>query len=303
MAAILLVAGLALGACSGPSRRPGSTFRDCADCPAMVVVPPGKFRMGFEGGEEGRPEGPVRDVRIRRAFALGATEVTQREFADFVAATGHRPHGGCQVWDGEWRFPADADWTNPGYGRPPFEDEPVACVSWVDARAYGDWLAARTGEPYRLPTEAEWEYAARAGTSTGYFWGSDSNTGPPACQYANVYDASGARTNAFNWAPFACDDGHDRAAPVGSYQPNAFGLYDMIGNVWEWAEDCYAAPYPPRPVDGSAVEPPASGECERRVARGGSWITRPNRQRVTFRGRDPPATLYSFFGFRVARDL
>jgi formylglycine-generating enzyme required for sulfatase activity len=302
MALLVAVAALLLVGCSGAAPRPGSTFRDCADCPAMVVVPPGAFRMGFDGGEEGRPEGPVREVRIAAPFALGATEVTQREFAAFAAATGRRPRGGCQVWAGEWRFPEEADWTNPGYGRPPFDDEPVACVSWRDARAYVEWLARRTGEPYRLPTEAEWEYAARAGTATGYFWGSDVNTGAPACEYANVYDTAGQTTSAFNWAPFACDDGHGRAAPVGSYRPNGFGLHDMIGNVWEWTEDCYAAPYPPEPLDGSAVEP-AGVECERRVARGGSWITRPNRQRVTFRGRDPPDTLYSFFGFRVARDL
>jgi formylglycine-generating enzyme required for sulfatase activity len=300
MVPALLAVAFSLASCTSPPRA-GSEFRDCADCPAMVVVPPGEFRMGFPGGEEGRPEGPVRDVRIGYAFALGRTEVTQREYATFVAATRRATRGGCQVWDSEWTFPADADWTNPGYGRVPFDDEPVACVSWEDARAYVEWLARGTGERYRLPTEAEWEYAARAGTTTGYFWGSDASAGPPACDFANVYDESGQEKNAFNWAPFACDDGFGQVAPVGSFRPNAFGLHDMIGNVWEWTADCYVAPYPAAPVDGSAVE--AAGECERRTARGGSWITRPNRQRVTFRGRDPPETLYSFFGFRVARDL
>ena len=116
-----------------------------------------------------------------------------------------------------------------------------------------------------------------------------------------MYDASGAKASAFNWAPFDCDDGFGQVAPVGSFKPNAFGVYDIIGNVWEWTADCYQAPYPAQPVDGSAVQAP--GACEKRVARGGSWITRPSRQRVSFRGRDPEDALYSFFGFRVARDL
>lgn len=268
----------------------------------MVVVPPGRFRMGFDGGEEGRPEGPVREVRIGRAFALGRTEVTQAEFAAFVSDSGHAMRGACQVWQGEWAFPEDADWTNPGYGRLPFDDEPVACVSWRDASAYAEWLARRTGQRYRLPTEAEWEYAARAGTTADYFWERAPGEGlTRACEYANVYDRAGAAANAFNWAPFDCDDGYSHAAPVGSFRPNAFGLHDMIGNVWEWTADCYAAPYPPAPLDGSAVQ--AAGACAKRAVRGGSWITRPSRQRVSFRGRDPEDALYSFFGFRVARDL
>ncbi len=301
---VFALTGLVLGlaACTGTGPRAGAGFRDCADCPAMIVVPAGKFLMGAEGGEEGRPEGPVRDVRIARDFALGRTEVTQREFATFVAATGRTMGGGCQVWEGEWKFPADADWTNPGYGRVPFDDEPVACVSWEDAQAYVEWLAARTGQDYRLPSEAEWEYAARGGTATEYFWGNGAGPGTPACRFGNVYDEAGRKTSGFDWAPFPCDDGHGQAAPVGSYEPNPFGLHDMIGNVWEWTADCYQAPYPEQPVDGSAVGTVA-GACERRVARGGSWITRPSRQRVTFRGRDPPGTLYSFFGFRVARNL
>jgi formylglycine-generating enzyme required for sulfatase activity len=296
---VALLAVVAAGCAGAPEA--GTVFRDCVDCPVMVVVPASRFAMGAEGGEEGRPEGPVRQVAIARAFALGRYEVTQREYAAFVTDTRRETRGGCQVWEGGWRFPEDADWTNPGYGRVPFDDEPVACVSWLDAQAFVAWLARRTGEPYRLPTEAEWEYAARAGSTTGYFWGD--GTGAPACDYANVYDASGARRNGFDWAPFDCDDGHGQAAPVGSFRPNAFGLHDMIGNVWEWLADCFVAPYPAKPADGTAVQPPPGAACARRAARGGSWITRPSRQRVSFRGRDPEETLYSFFGFRVARDL
>jgi formylglycine-generating enzyme required for sulfatase activity len=299
----LLIVSLALVAgCRAGAPRDALEFRDCASCPVMVVVPPGAFRMGFEGGEEGRPEGPVRDVTIGYRFAIGRFEVTQEQFAIFVRETGHLMRGGCQVWQGEWRYPADADWTNPGYGRVPYDDEPVVCVSWKDAQAFVTWLAGRTGKGYRLPSEAEWEYAARAGAAGDFFWGEASADGlRRACEYANVYDAAGARLNAFNWAPFDCDDGFAQAAPVGSFRANAFGLNDMVGNVWEWTADCYQAPYPAGPVNGAAAQ--TAGPCERRVARGGSWITRPSRQRLSFRGRDPEDALYSFFGFRVARDL
>jgi len=301
--ALLALLGLVLAGCITRGPRAGASLQDCAQCPALVVVPAGEFRMGAAGGEEGRPEGPVHTVHIARAFALGRYEVTQAQFAAFVSATGHAMGGGCQVWAGEWRTPPDADWTDPGYGRMPFDDEPVTCVSWNDAEAYVQWLARRTGRHYRLPSEAEWEYAARAGSTGDYFWavpGTDADAA--ACTFANVYDASGARANGFGWAPFGCDDGFARAAPVGSFRPNAFGLHDMIGNVWEWTADCYQAPYPATPVDGSAVQS-ATGSCERRSVRGGSWITRPSRQRVSFRGRDPADARYSFFGFRVARDL
>ncbi|KAA0207991.1 MAG: formylglycine-generating enzyme family protein [Proteobacteria bacterium] len=299
-----LLLGLLLAGCAASVPKAGSQLQDCAQCPALVVIPPGEFLMGAPGGEEGRPEGPVHRVRIHKAFALGMVEVTQAQFAAFVSDTGHLMTGGCQVWrGGEWHTPPDADWTNPGYGRAPFDDEPVACVTWNDAQAYVQWLARRTGRHYRLPSEAEWEYAARAGGTADYYWvdqGADADTG--ACVYANVYDASGKRASGFSWKPFDCDDGYAQAAPVGRFLPNAFGLHDMIGNVWEWTADCYQAPYPPAPVDGSPVQA-AQGDCERRAVRGGSWVTRPSRQRASFRGRDPVDARYSFFGFRVAADL
>jgi formylglycine-generating enzyme required for sulfatase activity len=295
----VLVTLIALAACTRPGTDAGQVFRDCAGCPDLVVVPAGEFLMGADGGEEGRPEGPVRQVRISRPFAAGVTEVTQEQFAAFVAATRRAVSGGCRVWTGTaWEYPPEADWTNPGYGRVPFAEEPVTCVSWLDARDYAAWLAGRTGKPYRLLTEAEWEYVARAGTTGEFPWPAD----PQApCAAGNVYDAAGAGANHFDWEPFACDDGYGQAAPAGSFTANAFGLKDVLGNVWEWTEDCYVAPYPPVPVDGSAVR--VSGECALRTVRGGSWISRPGRQRVTFRGRDPEDAHYNFFGIRVARDL
>ena len=278
----------------------GAVFSDCADCPQLVVIPPGNFTMGHDGGEPGRYEGPVREMQIARAFALGRYEVTQREFRRFVEASGHQTHGGCRIWDGEqWLERDTADWTDPGYGRPPADDEPVVCVSWLDAHAYVAWLAVETGQPYRLPSEAEWEYAARAGADGEFPWGDDELQ---ACSHANVYDLSGHAEWGFSWEPLACEDGSPGVAPVGSFPPNAFGLHDMLGNVWQWVEDCYIVPYPEDgPRDGSPVQ--AQGACDRRSVRGGSWITRIYRHRLSWRGRDPEPTLFSYFGFRVARDL
>ncbi len=276
----------------------GEVFRECEQCPEMVVVGPGQFTMGAEGGEPGRPEGPPRLIDIRYPFAVGRYEVTFGEYQSFVAATGHPVAGGCRVWTGEWVYPQRATFRAPGWGREPQPRDPVACVSWLDATAYAAWLSARTGSRYRLLTEAEWEYVARAGTETPWPWG---ERGADGCATANIYDVTGHREFAFPWQPEACDDGHGAVSPVGSFPPNAFGLYDVIGNVWEWNEDCYQAPYAHLPVDGSAYQ--ADGACERRSVRGGSWITRTSRQRSAFRGRDPAPTLFSFFGFRVARDL
>jgi formylglycine-generating enzyme required for sulfatase activity len=251
--------------------------------------------MGAEGGEDGYPEGPVHQVRIGSSFAAGRTEVTQEQFAAFVVATRREMPGGCRIWDGtDWQHPADADWTNPGYGRVPFADEPVTCVTWQDARDYVAWLAKLTGKPYRLLSEAEWEYLARAGPVSDM-----------PCKEANVYDQSGARQNKFDWEPLDCDDGYGLVAPVGSFAANAFGLRDLLGNVWEWTADCYIAPYPATPADGSPVAQgmTETGECAFRSVRGGSWSTGPGWQRVTFRGRDPERARYAFFGIRVARDL
>jgi formylglycine-generating enzyme required for sulfatase activity len=281
----------------------GATVRDCADCPELVVVPAGRYTMGFEGGEAGRPEGPTRTVTLRSAFALGRHEVTHAQYATFVRATGHASGRGCYGplragETGNWSWYDDADWQQlPAGAPPPRADDPVVCVSWRDAQAYVAWLSQRTGERYRLPTEAEWEYAARAGSMTQFAWGDDE---AGACAQANVYDQSG-RDPARRTPVAPCDDGQPRVAVVGSLAPNAFGLHDMIGNVWEWTQDCYVAPYPRGPVDGSAVE--VRGPCELRAVRGGSWRTLMFRQRSSWRGRDPEDRKADIFGFRIARDL
>jgi formylglycine-generating enzyme required for sulfatase activity len=268
---------------------------DCAGCADLAIIPVGQFIMGAEGGEEGRPEGPPHAVKITRPFALAVTEVTNAQFARFVSETGYQVAPGCKVWpEGSMDY-AGASWQAPGYGRPPLPDEPVACISWTDAQAFISWMRQRTGKAYRLPTEAEWEYAARAGSTTAYPWGDDAEQG---CSHANLYDASAA--GRFSWPAVRCADGAQTVAPVGRYRANAFGLFDMIGNVWEWTQDCYVIPYPPARENAAAIE---STSCARRTVRGGSWMTRPDRNRVTFRGRDPADTHFFMFGFRLARDL
>lgn len=278
---------------------PGAVFQDCPDCPEMVVVPPGSFIMGFDGGvSEERYEGPVREIAIDYAFALGTKEVTYAEYEQFVTSTSHKSGTGCASWNGEtWYHTEGADWRDHGNGTDIYPNEPVACVTWYDVKAYTLWLKAKTGKPYRLPSEAEWEYASRAGIEGPYAWGEDPNGG---CEVANHYDVSGTDPKQPH-VPVACDDGFAGVAPVGSLEPNAFGLYDMIGNVWEWVEDCYIMPIPNEPTDGGAVQ--ASGHCDRRAVKGGAWSSALSWQRPTFRGRDPLDRISHIFGVRVARDL
>ena len=278
-----------------------ANFRDCDECPKMVVAPAGEFIMGAEGGEEGRPDGPPHRVAIARPFAIGEFEVTNREFAAFVADTGYETSPPCAVRVGdEWLLHPEALWTDLQTGQEWEPDHPVACVNWLDARAYVAWLAERTGRPYRLPSEAEWEYAARGGMSGDFPWGAEPDE---ACIHANVFDSSAKAELGYSWQAADCDDGFSMLAPVGQLRPNGFGLHDVAGNLWEWVEDCYEAPYPADiPTDGSSYGPPP-GECERRSVRGGSWTSRISRQRLAFRGRDPEDLRYSIFGFRVARSL
>ena len=288
---------VAITMCIATSSQAAAALQDCSDCPALMIVPAGSFTMGSTDGEPGRDEGPVRRVQIERGFALGRTEVTRREFAQFVSATGYDIKPGCRTLrDGQWLDAADADWQDNRID-PDTPELPVTCVSWRDARAYADWLSQRTGRAYRLPSEAEWEYAAAAGAQSAWPWGNNPDNG---CAHANLYDRSARAARDFGWAHTDCDDGHAALAPAGSLRANAFGLYDMIGNVWEWTSDCYQEGYSEAPHDGGSYAP---AECERRSVRGASWMTRPSRARTSFRGRDPADRRMAYFGFRIARDL
>ncbi len=282
---------------------PARTFKDCAECPEMVAIPAGRFVMGAAPGEEEREKlsGLFRNrsqpqywVNVAR-FSAGRHEVTRGQYRVFAEAAG-RSSEGCLVWTGsKFEHDLSKDWRNPGYAQD--DTHPVACVSWDDASAYVAWLSHKTGKDYRLLTEAEWEYAARAGTTTTRFWGDDGNT---SCGYANGADLTAkAQVPGFsNFVVANCNDRYAYTAPVGSYRANAFGLHDMLGNVWEWTQDCWNENYHGAPTDGSAW---MTGNCSMRVVRGGSWNYDPRVLRAAYRGRGTTAIRDGSNGFRVAR--
>jgi formylglycine-generating enzyme required for sulfatase activity len=268
------------------SVKPGSgqSFRDCDVCPEMVVVPADSFTMGSPPGEAGRfdNEGPQRRVTIARPLAVGKLEVTFAEWDACVAAGAckHNPHDGISR-------PA-------GWGR---GKRPVINVSWNDiTQQYLPWLSGKTGKAYRLLSEAEWEYVARAGSATRYHFGEN---GRDLCTYGNAADLSGKEKNP-GWTAVNCRDGHVNTASVGSFQPNAFGLYDVHGNVWERVQDCWNDNYSGAPTDGSARE---TGDCGRRVLRGGSWDNLRRDLRSALRERVTPDYRDYRIGFRVGRTL
>ncbi len=278
-------------------RQVGRVFRDCGGCPEMVVVPAGSFEMGSPSSEEGRAddEGPVHRVTIRKVFAVGVREVTRGEYRRFVRATRHSAGDSCMTFeDGELKDRGGWNWEDPGYWQT--DGHPVVCVSWEDAKGYVEWLSRETGEEYRLLSEAEWEYVARAGSRGARYWGG-SEAGQ--CGHANGADKE-AEKRYGNWTVVSCNDGHVHTAPVGSYGANGFGLQDVLGNVWEWAEDCWNGSYAGAPSDGSAWE---TGDCGRRVLRGGSWVNGPRFLRSAIRYWSSTGYRINLDGFRVARTL
>jgi formylglycine-generating enzyme required for sulfatase activity len=261
-AAVLAAASVAAG------QQPAQSFRDCPECPEMVVIPAGTFEMGSPPTERDRydrvgddREGPQRTVRIA-ALALGKYEVT---FAEWDACVADK---GCAVRP----LDRDAGW---GRGR-----RPVMDVAWEDAKSYAEWLSKKTGKRYRLPSEAEWEYAARAGTTTRFHWGDDVGRDNANCK------SCGSKF----------DD--ERTAPVGSFAPNRFGLHDMHGNVAEWVEDCWNDNHRDAPVDGAAR---TGGACYKRVIRGGSFYDVPAESRAAHRVAGMTEVRSFVLGFRVAR--
>ncbi|MEQ9329398.1 MAG: formylglycine-generating enzyme family protein, partial [Rhodospirillales bacterium] len=247
----------------------GAVFRDCENAlvatsgasvpggvfcgPEMVVIPPGSFMMGSTTGYS--DEQPVHKVDIGYRFAVGRYEVTQSEWRSVM---GTDPSG----FKGA--------------------DRPVENVSWADAQAFIGKLNARTGRTYRLLTESEWEYVARAGTTTEYSWGNDIGRGNANCR------SCGSRWD------------NRETSPVGSFRANGFGLHDLHGNVWEWVEDCYKNSYSGAPTNGSAN---TTGDCRKRVLRGGSWSNNPVNLRSANRFRGDTGSRVSFYGFRIARTL
>lgn len=289
----------------------GTRFRDCPDdsCPWMVVIPAGHFLMGSPKGEPGRQEprdddeSPQHEVTLPQPLAVMETEVTVALYRRFSKDMGRKPGGNCKSWstaNGIWEAVAGVDWRNPfkAYGFEQGDEHPVVCVDWNDAQAFARWMSKRTGQPYRLLSEAEWEYAARAGRGTRFFFGTDI---ADFCRYGNVADQRARRdiAAAGNWTFAPCDDGFAFTAPVASYLPNAFGLYDMLGNALEWVQDCYRT-YPARD-DGP--EPHEAAKCDSRVLRGGAWDGDPAGARLAHRFGDVPSTSDGIVGFRLARML
>jgi formylglycine-generating enzyme required for sulfatase activity len=287
-----------------PARDPKACQSTPGEGPEMVVIPAGVFVMGSPSGEAGRDndEGPQRQVLVTRPFAMSRCEVTVAEFRQFVEETGYKPSvDGCYVWDaakGKAMIKQGAGWRAPGFSQS--AQDPVVCVNWNDANAYAKWLSQRTGANYRLPSEAEWEYAARAGTTTSRYWGEASEK---ACQFANVYDQVGEEAYRSGWEAHQCSDGQANTAPVGSYYPNGFGLYDMLGNVWEWGADCWFDNYEGAGRDTSARRAPEGEGCAERVVRGGGWLYGPADVRSANRFGLRPDGAGDNLGFRLARTL
>ncbi len=283
----------ATGALASPMP-PGAVFSDCAACPPMTVLPTGRFKQGESALDAGASPfaQPQHIVAIAYALAMSSHEITVGEFREFAVAT-HRDLAGCNTYYGLWKYQAEANWDLPGFAQT--EAHPVTCVSWQDAMAYTQWLAAKTGHAYRLPSASEWEYAARAG-SDAVPWTADPAA---ACAVANVADRT-AEQRYPGWRVFPCNDGYVHTAPVGSFKANAFGLSDLLGNVFEWVADCWYDDYVHAPVDGSAR---VGGACEEHELRGGSWFSSPQYVTATYRDRFVGSYRSSSIGFRVVREL
>ena len=274
---------------------PGSAIRDCPTCPLMTLLPAGRFAQGADSGDaELLPmEQPRHEVIIGAAFAMSANEITVAEFRQFVEAT-QRPLSGCNTYDGRWQFEAEASWESPGFAQTPLN--PVICTSWNDAVAYAAWLSKKSSKTYRLPSASEWEYAARAGADDGQPWGADSAA---ACEYANVADRSALQRYP-GWNAFSCSDGYANTAPVGSFRANAFGLNDMLGNAFEWVQDCWHGDYVGAPTDGSAR---MDADCREHELRGGSWFSSPRFVSAPYRNRFEADYRSSSVGFRLVREV
>jgi formylglycine-generating enzyme required for sulfatase activity len=275
---------------------PPKILNDCTNCPELVVVEAGSFRQGSDPQAPGhlQNEGPVRKVTVEEPFAMGRFEVTVAEFEAFALSSENRPGSGCTIYGEEgWTDSARASWRFPGFNQSP--DHPVTCVSWQDAQHYVQWLSDRTGKSYRLPSASEWEYVARSPAASGFL----SLAAETTCATANTPDQSAA-AQFRGWATIDCNDTFVHTAPVGSLEPSEARTHDMLGNVFEWVEDCWNDSYRSAPTDGSAW---LNGECSLRELRGGSWHSQAEVVRPPYRNRLPAETRSSSIGFRVVRNL
>jgi len=282
---------------------------DCPSCIELVLVPAGSFAMGLPDrppgpetlDDDARPQHPV---TVPGPFYLGKYTITRGEYAAFVRATGPRPPGACWTFEMgkagffDWKEPVDRDWRHPGFPQTP--RDPAVCVSAFDARDYAAWLSRETKQTYRLPSEAEWEYAARGGTTGARYWGENAHEG---CRYANLADLTYARVAGVKRLDpeqyVRCSDGFAYTAPVGSFRPNGFGLHDMLGNVWQWTGDPWHDSYAGAPSDGSVWD--RDGVPGRQVLRGGSWAFPPADVRADTRFMGVSTMRMNTVGFRLVR--
>jgi formylglycine-generating enzyme required for sulfatase activity len=281
---------------------PAQAVKDCPDCPEVVPIPAGSFMMGAAeaerapfiatGGKDAWFDRalPQHLVTISAGLSVGKFEITRKQFAAFIAASNYVIPNGCNVRgaDDKWLLDAKLSWRNAGFGK--IDNHPVSCVNWDDANAYTKWLSAKTGKNYRLLTEAEWEYAARAGTATAFHTGNTITT-----SQAN-FDGEGTFNGSAKGAWCA------QPVAVGSLtSPNKFGLHDMHGNVWEWVADCWHGDYTGAPTTGAAWNETDNGVCTKRVLRSGCWFNLPASVRSAERARSDTTYRDIYNGFRVVR--
>lgn len=309
---------LMLALCMFPvSAAPGESFVDCAGCPEMVVIPAGEFLMGATDEElriaalpahfDGR-EKPRHPVTISRPFAVAKYEISRAQYAQFIDATGYAPSDGCWAFIGsEFVFEEDRNWRHSKLDQA--EDHPVTCISWHDAVAYADWVSERAGARYRLLSEAEWEYAARGGTQTTYWFG---DSDEDICRYLNLGDIATRdrfrwheKTMKYapldNWRNVPCQDDYGSTAPVTHGPPNPFGLHNVLGNVQELVADCWHPNY----NNGPTTQAPrhTSGDCTYRAMRGQGWSAISASTRAAFRAKMLATDRRFYLGIRLARDL
>jgi formylglycine-generating enzyme required for sulfatase activity len=302
----LLVVCACTNSGADPAKSGSQYFKDCDVCPELVRIEPGEFQMGLAEGEiaqPGYPEGeelhelPAHRVQIDYPFAIGRYEVSIGEFTAFAAATKFEGKGCFVLVDKAWELSPNANFRAPGFDVT--TANPAACLNYNDSAAYLEWLSVRTGQTYRFPTEAEWEYVARSGLGDEPV---PSYLGPQACEHLNGSDETFSQEITEDWKPglFECDDGYAHTAPVGSYQPNKLGMYDVFGNVSEWTDDCFGGNHEGAPTNGSArrLEPCPLGILKGGTSAGGPGYLRPSR-----RGGFPIHLRGDGHGLRVVREL
>jgi formylglycine-generating enzyme len=310
ISAILIALGIAT---SGPAKAPGKARKDCANCPEMAAIPPGSFIMGITAEREiafGMPKAqagksePLTSVTFAKSFMMAKYPVTVAQFRAFVDETGYKPPESCTTQrrnDGHFVYETALgfSWRSPGYGQG--DDHPVVCVSAEDAEAYAAWLSKKTGKNYALPNEAQYEYAARAGTTTAFFWADQRDA--TACVYSNQPDwDQGKALGNVPMGPdyrFQCNDGYAWTSPVTAFKPNPWGLHDMQGNIWEWTADCWNVDLKGQPADGSTR---TTGDCDARSSRGGSYGNAAFSSYVAIRAPRHGSFVGHSWGFRVVRN-